>query len=148
MFGAVVQVVDRLKAVRAAAEKASVNNLNHAAASLRKAAQASIQKAPPATRVSRKKGVRRARHAASAPGSPPYTGRGALKNAIVFDQARPGNLRAIVGPRGSRVGTSASAHEFGGEYKGGHYPQRPFMRPALEQTIDKFAGSFQASIGE
>lgn len=148
MFSAVVKVVERIKAVRAAAVKAAVGNLNHAAASLRLRAQESIQKAPPESRVAKQRGARRARHAASAPGTPPYTGRGALKNAIIYDKATTANLRAIVGPRASRVGTSASAHEFGGEYKGAHYPQRPFMGPALDKTADKFAGSFAGSIGE
>lgn len=124
-----------------AVEKASFRNVGHAAAAIRKDAIESIKSA---------KGP-------SEPGTPPHTHtsgftrkgklrRGDLQRAIVFAQNRK-EKTAIVGPRFSVVGESGSAHEFGGEYLGQDYPERAFMAPALEKNIDRFGGSFSASIG-
>jgi hypothetical protein len=151
MIGMSVKIEDRTKRVEKAADKAVFRNLQHAAASLRKDARSTIKRAPKEQRVGSKsrkgKKVRRARHAASPEGTPPFTQRGQLLNAIVFDVA-PDKSSAIVGPRYSVVGTSAEAHEFGGQYKGQEYPERPFMEPALERAESRFAGSFSGSIGE
>lgn len=149
MIGIKVKVEDNTKAVQKAADKAGFRNLAHAAASLRKDARASIQRAPAQQRTRAKSRgghkVRRARHAASRPGTPPHTQRGQLPNAIVFDVA-PKSV--VIGPRRSVVGESAGAHEFGGEFKGADYPDRPFMGPALERAAPRFAGSFAGSIGD
>lgn len=131
MFGSIVKVMERWKAVREAARKAAEKNLFHAAAGIRKDEIASIQKSP----------------FASDPGSPPHTRRKQLPNAIIFNVDKAA-MSAVIGPRGSRVGTSAAAHEFGGDYRGQAFPKRSFARPAMEGRLKSFAGSFAGSIGE
>jgi len=132
------------KRVTDAADRAIVKNLSHAAASIRKREIESIVPA----------------EGPSAPGTPPHTRsrivksgknkgkqrQGEIQRAIVFvvDKAKQ---EAVIGPRFSVVGTSASAHEFGGEYRGQTYPERSFAAPALEKTQDRFAASFAGSIG-
>ena len=112
MFAVQVKVEDTTKRVADAAEKAAFRNFGHAAASIRKDAIASIEKAPHGQ--------------ASEPGTPPHTRRGQLPRAIRYDATKDG---AIVGPVASLVGESGAAHEFGGTYKGQDYPERPFMEP-------------------
>ena len=128
---------------------AKFRNFQHAAASIRKNARSSIKSAPPETRTRarRRRGqiVARARSGASRPGTPPYTRRGALRRAILWDV---NEQSAIIGPRQTVVGLSAAAHEFGETYKGTDYPERPFMQPALEQALPRFADSWAGSIGE
>src|SRR6185369_9630139 len=104
MFALQVKVEDTTKRVEDAAEKAAFRNFGHAAASIRKDAQSTIEKS----------------ESASAPGTPPHTRRGLLKRAIRFDADR---RRAVIGPVASLVGESGAAHEFGGEYKGEDYPE-------------------------
>jgi len=134
--------IDNFNKVAEAVEKAAFRNVGHAAAAIRKDAIESIKPA----------------EGASEPGTPPHTHtsgvtkkgklrRGELQRAIVFAHNREEN-EALVGPRFSVVGTSGAAHEFGGEYLGQDYPERPFMSPALENNIDRFGGSFEASIGQ
>src|SRR4051812_47719421 len=101
MFQAIVKVVERFKAVSEAARRAALDNLKHTAAGIRKDAQAEIHNA---------KGP-------SAPGTPPNSRRGMMRNAIIFS-VDPHTMSAVIGPRASRVGTSAKAQEFGGDYKG------------------------------
>ena len=126
----------------AAERKASADNLAHAAAAIRKTEIESIHFGQDA----------------SEPGTPPHThGRrltrkgkprkGQLQRAILFDVDKTA-LYAVIGPRFSVVGTSAAAHEFGGEYKGEQYPARPFAEPALENNLDRFLHEWQYSIGE
>lgn len=126
-----ITIVERLQAIHAKARKAAEDRLSHAAAGIRKDARASLRRA---------KG-------ASEPGSPPHSRRGRLRNAIIFAVDKP-NLTAVIGPRADLAGTSGAAHEFGGEYKGQHYPPRPFMAPAMKGRLEQFAGSFAGSIGE
>lgn len=121
--------VDETKRVVEAAERASYENIRHATASIRKDAQSSIDRSP----------------VASPPGSPPHSRRGLLRNAIVFAADK---FVGIVGPRGSRIGEGVGgAHEFGGEFRENDFPERPFMGPALERNIDRFASSWSGSIG-
>ena len=54
---------------------------------------------------------------------------------------------AVIGPRASVVGDVGKGHEFGGEFRGEDYPERPFMGPALEETEDTFGNSFAGSLG-
>lgn len=147
MIGTDVKIVDETRKVTQATERAKYRNVRHAAASIRKEAIASIKPAPKGERrrARRRKGkiVARARHASSPPGSPPYTNRGQLKRAIIYAADKD---TAIIGPRYSAVAASSQAHEFGGTYKGQQYPERPFMGPALEKNLDRFATSFRDSI--
>lgn len=128
MIGLKVKIVDETKNVEKAVEKASFRNLGHAAASIRKKAIESIEKSTKS----------------SAAGTPPHTRSGELRKAIRFDVVDP--WTAVIGPRASVVGEAGAAHEFGGEYKGGVYPERPFMGPALEASLDRFHESWRGAV--
>jgi len=141
MIGATVRIEDHTVRLQQAVSKAAFKNAAHAAASIRKTEIESIKfgKGP------------------SAPGTPPHThGReftkkgkkrkGVLQRAIAFWADRETG-EAVIGPRFKIAGTSGSAHEFGGRYKGQTYPERPFAAPALEQNLSRFAGSWKGSIG-
>lgn len=129
IFGALFDSYsDTSSEVAKAAEKAAFKNFGHAAARIRKDAAESIQRSAQA----------------SMPGAPPHTRRGHLKRAFRFDRTKDD---AVIGPRGSIVGESASAHEFGGQYKGQQFPERPFMGPALEKNLPRFADDWAGSLG-
>ena len=115
-----------------AAEKATFDNLRHAAFSISKNAKARIKK-------SKKP---------SEPGEAPTTrqkGGHNLKGAIFVSVDRDS---ALIGPRYSFVGDSAEAHEFGVDRKGDEFEERPFMGPSLQEAIPRFASDWQGSIGE
>lgn len=127
--------------VTAAVDRAAFRNLGHAAATLRKDAQASIKQEEGPSPV----------------GSPPHThtggttksGRqrkGELQQAIVYDVDRTAQ-DAVIGPRESVVGLSGYAHELGEEHMGQEFPDRPFMFPALEGNRDRFHASWAGSVG-
>jgi hypothetical protein len=141
MFEAFSRVVLDFGKVIKAEQQAKYRSLSHAAASIRKA---EIESITPATR-----------NRPSPPGTPPHTrfraskrGKplvGVLPAAIIY--VVEGDV-ALIGPRFSVAGSSGAAHEFGGEYKGALYPARPFALPALKKTLNRFAASWAASIGE
>lgn len=119
--------------VAKAAEKAAFRNLGHAANRIMKDARASI--------VTNK-------NEASPAGTPPHTKAQAghnLRTAIRYDST---SEDAVVGPMGSMVGEAGATHEFGQERGGIDYPERPFMGPALEQNLDRFAESWRGAITE
>lgn len=119
------------KRILDAADRAAFKNMPHAAATISKDAKASLLTAP----------------GPSVPGTPPHTHRGAfLRRAIRFDYDRK-RQEAVIGPMESVVGEAGAAHEFGQFYKGADYPERPFMLPALEANVDRFAASWSGSIG-
>lgn len=146
MMSLTARIEDNTRRVEQAAEQAAFKNFGHAAAKIRKEAMASIKNAPSKRRAKRRKGkvVRRATHEPSPPGSPPYTQRGQARRAITYHADKTG---AVIGPRKSVVGTSMMAHEFGGKYKGGRFPQRPTMGPTLRKHASAFARQWAGSIG-
>lgn len=88
----------------------------------------------------------------SAPGTPPHSRRGQLKRGIKYTAVEGDKARFVVGPTDTSVGQTAALHEFGGaaqrgRYKGRRYPPRPFMRPALERELPRFAKTWANSIG-
>ncbi len=130
---------DQTKRVSDAAEKATFRNVRHAAAAIRRDASESITQAD----------------GPSAPGSPPHTHtggvtkkgktrKGNLQRAIAYDADA---ISAVIGPRESVVGLAGQAHEMGESFHGQDYDERPFMGPALEKNLDRFASSWQGSIG-
>lgn len=130
MIGVSVQTTVKPQVVEKAAERAAFKNFGHAAARISKDAKATLLKA----------------EGPSEPGTPPHTHRGAfLRRAVRFAADKKG---AVIGPRESIVGEAGSAHEHGGDYKGQDFPQRPFMFPALEKNMDRFAQEWAGSIGE
>jgi len=137
MFGIDFKFVDTSKAVAKASDDATFKNFGHAAAGIRKTAIASIQPGD----------------GPSTPGTPPHThtqkvtksGKtraGVLPKSITFKADKEG---AVIGPRESIVGEAGAAHEFGEEFRGDDYPERPFMGPALEANLARFASSWQAA---
>ncbi len=124
-----VKVDSRMNRISDAAEKAKFRNFGHAAASLSKDAKASIENAS----------------GPSAPGTPPHSRKGLLRRAIRYAYDKES---AVIGPTATTVGQSATAAEFGGEYKGEDYPERPFMEPALERALPRMADDWKGSIGE
>jgi hypothetical protein len=130
MLGAILKSFeDKTAAVLKAAHDGSVRALQKAAFAIFKTAQSEIEQDPkPAP-----------------PGKPPHTRRGQLKRAMRYSVERAEEYAAI-GPRESLVGASAAAQEFGGQYKGEEYPQRPFMGPALEENKHLIPAFFTAEI--
>jgi phage gpG-like protein len=134
LFDITSAITNELQNVATAMDKANFRNLGHAAASLRKRARESMQQSPNA----------------SPPGSPPNTRRKQLPNAIVF---AADEHSALIGPRWSRVGEAAAVHEFGGTREAKkfvmtqHYPPRPYMGPALEESVSRFHAEWHNSLG-
>ena len=81
----------------------------------------------------------------SVSGSPPHTRQGALRRAVLFGVER-GGTSVVIGPSEKLVGTSASAHEFGGAYRKERYPKRPLMGPALKESAPHLAGLWQDAV--
>ena len=84
---------------------------------------------------------------ASRPGESPHT-KGkpkSLRAAIAYhvDKTLPD---AFIGPRGGKVGAVGRIHEQGGVRGKATYPKRPFMQPALEESLDRFVGQFRGSL--
>lgn len=130
MIGATTRVEFDPKPVDKAVERKSIDNIRHAAFSIRKQAIASIDKAP----------------GPSTAGQPPHTkGRSkGLPRAIRVDME--GDFLGVVGVDASVLGTSMEVHEHSGVRKGTKYQARPFMGPALEANLDRFAGGFGGEV--
>lgn len=144
MFSFTVTTIDNSKAAQSAADKAMVRKLQQASFKLFTTERSEIKEGD----------------GPSAPGTPPHTHTGGtFKSGKRKGQRKLGFLprsfayfvdksarQAVIGPRFSVVGESASAHELGGEYKGEVYPERSFAQPALEKIMPDFA-DFAISIG-
>ena len=130
LIGSNVSYVDQSKRIIEASDKAAFRNFGHAAARIRKDAQAFIvtdDKPSPA-------------------GTPPHTKaqRGHnLRSAILYVADK---LSAIIGPIASMIGEVGHAHEFGATFRGEKFDQRAFMGPALERNLDRFADEWAGSI--
>ena len=130
MLGLTVKIEDKTGNVEKAADKAAFRNFGHAAASISKSAKQSIETSPEP----------------SAPGQPPHTRKGGpIRRAIRYAADKEG---AVIGPMASVVGEAAAAHEKGGEFRGQRFPERPFMLPALERAIPRFAADWTGSVVE
>jgi hypothetical protein len=121
-------IFDRRKVERVMREK-SIRSLNHAGAAIRLTARRSIR---------RSKKV-------SLPGQPPNTRFGQLKRSLRYSVDKV-HQRVLIGPTYSGVGRSMTAHEFGGYYRGGRYPRRPLMGPALMKIKERLPKMWAASI--
>lgn len=130
MFGAAVEkIIDHTQKVRQAAERAAKRAFARTAFKIGGTAIKSIQPSPEP----------------SPPGSPPHTRKRRLSRAIRYYADVHG---AVIGPRASVAGDVGIAHEFGGSFRGQEFPERPFMKPALEANLDQFAGEFSGSISQ
>ena len=119
---------DARKIVKAA-KKANITNLGHAGAAIRLTARRSIRR----------------NNKAAAPGTPPHTRKGRLKNAIKYAVVKD-KQSVVIGPDVAVAGTSGRAHEFGGHYRDENYPRRPFMGPALEKVKDRLPPMWAGSV--
>ncbi len=117
------------KRVVRAARSGSIKSLGHAGGALRMAAKRSIKRAK----------------AESPEGTPPHTRKGQLRRAILYAVERS-RQSVVVGPDFSIVGKAGTAHEFGGRFRGGRYPKRPFMGPALQKTKDRLPKMWAGSV--
>ena len=128
-----------------AVEKGSITSLSRASYETMQEAKKSIR--PQRRKRKRKKGKKRRKRKQkkTGEGQPPRTKKGQLRKAILY---KVDNIKfsSVIGPTKSKMGTSASAHEFGGEYRGAIYPERPFMGPALQRVLPKLPDFWEKSI--
>ena len=82
---------------------------------------------------------------ASAPGTPPHTRQGLLKNSILFGVEKQ-RQSVVIGPAEKFIGTAMKAHEFGGVYRKRRYPKRPLMGPTLQATASKLPSLWEKSV--
>ncbi len=130
MFGVTVKTEDKTKAIGQAVEKTAYRNFGHAAASIAKFAKQSIKKSDEP----------------SAEGEPPHTRRQAGHNLPGAIRYKASKIDAVIGPMASIVGEAGAAHEFGGEFRGTTFPERPFMWPALQANLARFHRDWGGSI--
>lgn len=134
----------RFDRVMTAAERGKLKALSKFGAFVRRRAQTSMRR--------RKRGV-------SAPGTPPFAKKGLLKKLLFFAYD-PASDSVLVGPAAINKSPVPNTHEFGGllgrrrtrkdgtrSQKTVRYPARPFMKPALDAELPKFADCFRGSIG-
>jgi hypothetical protein len=128
MIAAHTRTESDFRRVGQAAHNATLRNLQHAAALLRRSAIA---------------GIKRSKRP-SDPGEPVHTRAGLAKRAILFaaDQEE-----AVIGFSYQAIGIAMQAHEHGGRRGADRYPPRPTMQPALEKVLPRFAADWAHSIG-
>ena len=115
--------------VMRASRRSNITTLGHAGAAIRLQARHAIRKGKKP----------------SAPGKPPHTRKGRLRNAIKYALAAD-KQSVVIGPDVAVAGTSGMAHEFGGRYKRERYPKRAFMGPALEKAKDRLPAMWAGSV--
>jgi hypothetical protein len=130
MFSLTFKFEDEKKRAVDAYKKAAFRNIPHALASIRRDAMKLVERDAEA----------------SQPGEPVHTRRGLFDRAMRFAY-EPDKERGVVGLAFSIAGESGEPHEHGGEFKGQTYPARPFMQPALEMNLSRFASSWEGTIG-
>lgn len=132
MIGATAGSNVDMKPVQDAVDKATFENIRDASFSLSKDAKSTIEKSS----------------SASEPGEVPHTKgkRGHnLKGAIFTNVQKDSGL---IGPRASFVHESGAVHEFGESRDGENFDERPFMGPALDRAIPRFAADWAGSVGQ
>ena len=146
MIGMTAHSTFRGGKVKDAAARANFTNLTHAAAAIRLTARRSIKKAPKARGREAQGRFRSAgKTQPSPPGKPPHTRKGQIKRAILYSVERKAG-RAFIGPTYEAMGMSASAHEFGGRFRGQRYRARPFMGPALKENVPRLPRLWAGSV--
>lgn len=129
MIGMKVRTTDNTEAVKRKAKEGSIKSLGHAGAAIRLTARRSIRR----------------RQKPASVGDPPHTREGQLKRAIRYAVEKP-YQRVVIGPEHAVVGPSATAHEFGGRFRGDRYRRRPFMGPALMKVKDRLPRKWAGSV--
>lgn len=92
------------------------------------------------------------RRGASAPGNPPHSHVGLLREQLFYGYDRPAES-VVVGPRVFKPNLDMpGVHEFGGTlpsrrgHRAARYPARPYMGPALERAEPKLASFWHDSV--
>lgn len=120
-----------LRRIEKAAEKGAYKSFVHAAASIRKAARASIK-------TSKKPGP---------PGGPVRTkrgrGGGLARRAILYSADKRG---AVIGFSAEKIDQAMEAHEHGKARGGVRFPKRPTMAPALQRNLARFHREWEGAI--
>ena len=129
MVGMKVRTRSDVPKVLRKVRQANIRSLGHAGGTIRKVARHSIRRSPNP----------------SAPGKPPHTRKGQLRRSILY-AVQKNKQSVVIGPSVALVGTSATAHEFGGRYRRERYPRRRFMGPALEKTRAKLPRHWAGSV--
>ena len=146
MIGMTAHSTFRGGKVKDAAARANFTNLTHAAAAIRLTARRSIKKAPKARgRDAQGRFKSAGKTQPSSPGKPPHTRKGQIKRAILYAVERKAG-RAFIGPTYEAMGMSASAHEFGGRFRGQRFRKRPFMGPALKENVPRLPRLWAGSV--
>lgn len=129
-LGVEVRLESAVKSVQEKIEQGKSISLAKAAFLVMRAAQAKIK-------TSDKPGEK---------GGPPTTrgkGRKSLRAAIKYFRDKEG---AYIGPASSVIGPTGKHHEFGVKRKASYFDERPFMAPALEESLDRFVGQWRVSL--
>jgi hypothetical protein len=53
---------------------------------------------------------------------------------------------AVIGPSKQNVGPTGKHHEFGVARGTSKFAERPFMKPALDESLERFVGQFKGSL--
>ena len=124
-----------LEQVKARVKKATVKPLAKCAAIVEAAAKRKLSKGGK-KRLPTKFGDKKAQFETetSAPGDPPHLQTGNLRSSIASAPTQEGTY--VVGP--TAAAWYGQVHEFGGK----NHPKRPFMRPALIESSEKFPQQF------
>jgi len=116
-------------AVVNAVRNGNLKALRQAGAYIRKAARHAVQKSAKS----------------SAPGTPPNTRQGLLKQSILFGVEKS-RQAVVIGPAYRLIGITMTAHEFGGMYRHRNYPKRPLMGPTLVKTAPQISKLWENSL--
>ena len=131
MIGMTSKVIDETHKVKAAVDRSVYKNIRHAAFSIRKTAGKSIIRSPKPSK----------------PGRPPHT-RGKKKGIRrALRVGMEGKYSAVIGTQYSVLGDAGEPLEHGGKRGKSYFEPRPFIGPALEANLDRFAKGFGGSLG-
>jgi len=117
------------RAVKVAQKLGMVKSLTQAGGAIRKTAQRRIKINPKP----------------SPPGTSPNSRQGAFRNAIQYavDKYR---ISCLIGPSADIVADVGQPMEFGGLFRGQHYPVRPTMKPALDIVMPRLPEFWKDSV--
>ena len=135
----VIREVDQFRQVEKDVQEGTIESLSHAGGAIRKSAMQSIKNriGKPGTNP-------------SPSGTPPRTTRGQLRSSIFYsvDEADVfgGDSTVFIGPSERKMEGIGELHEFGGRFRKARYPERPYMRPALERIRPRLPDYWQDTI--
>ena len=158
MFGIKCKTQVDTGKVKRAYDRGTIWSLGRAGAYIYGIARKSIKIVPEVrSRTKRQAKALQGESVYAAPGDPPHSRRGKLKQAIFF--AVEGKTNVAIGTSASRLGQVGRIHEHGGRYRVrkaaskrgpaiGNFPKRPFMAPALEVARVRLPSFWAGSVKE